>query len=78
MKYVTTFSFQSPHEKTELAPTGATVTIAAPVADTDLDSFFRSAPTYAHRGDHLAKLNAGAPRPLNDDFHRFLERAKNT
>jgi hypothetical protein len=78
MEYITTFSFQAPTEKTELAPTGQPVTIAAPVEDAVLDSFFCSPPPYSHHGGRLAPLSAAAPRLLTDDFKRFLDRAKAT
>jgi hypothetical protein len=75
MEYVTTFSVQLPHEKTELAPSGAPVNVAEPVKNTALDAFFRGAPFYAYQGN---QFGPGEPKPLADDFHRILELAKNT
>jgi hypothetical protein len=78
VEYITTFSFQSPSEKTQLAPSGAPVVVLEPSANAELDAFFRPPPQYSHEGGGLRPLNAGGPRPLDDEFQHFLDRAKKT
>jgi len=76
MQYITTYSFQSPSEKTELAPAGKTVEVTMPPDDAFLDSFFKPPAPYAHIDRGLLPMNGARPIDPKDDFNHFLARAK--
>ena len=76
MEYITTFSFRAPHEKTELAPSGAPVKTEPPKEDDLASAFFRNPPVLSHQAGAL--VVSGAALQLTDEFAELLERAKRT
>jgi hypothetical protein len=75
MEYITTFSFRSPQEKTELAPSGPPVKTEPPAEDNIAAAFFRTPPVFSHQVGALV-FSAAAPELIADDFKELLERAQ--